>query len=246
MAKKPKKTLVTFLLDRSGSMDSIKPATIEAFNAYVDGLQAEKKADIDFTLLTFDSQSLDKVCVAVPVKDATKLNNANYTPRGGTPLVEAAYKTIKAVEQSVGQKKTQVVICIQTDGQENCSSAEYSFASLNVLIKEKTKLGWQFNFMGAGIDAYAQATLMGLGVAQTMSYNSADLGATRSAFIGRAASHTHYASGMSANTSISSLEKQAAGDKFDPTLNTPPLHTHTITTPFVAPKKKSAVDDFTL
>ncbi len=54
-----------------------------------------------------------------------------------------------------------MVICIQTDGLENAST-EHTWAELNLLIKEKAKLGWQFNFMGAGIDAYEQGRQMGI------------------------------------------------------------------------------------
>lgn len=210
-------TLVTFLLDRTGSMGSIKDDTIGAFNHYLDELA--KGDDIDFTLLQFDSMSLDKTCVAVPIKQAPRLDNQNYQPRASTPLIDAAYKTIKAVEDQVkATPDAKVVICIQTDGQENCSR-EFTWDQLNALIKEKNALGWQFNFMGASIDAYQQATKMGFTTGQTMSYNAQDTAATKSAFMGRANSTRMFASGMSANTDISSLEKQAAGDKYDPDRN---------------------------
>lgn len=239
-------TLVTFLLDRTGSMGSIKDDTIGAFNHYLDELA--KGDDIDFTLLQFDSMSLDKTCVAVPIKQTPRLDNQNYQPRASTPLIDAAYKTIKAVEDQVkATPDAKVVICIQTDGQENCSH-EFTWDQLNALIKEKNALGWQFNFMGASIDAYQQATKMGFTTGQTMSYNAQNPFATQAAFVGRAASTRMYASGMSANTDISSLEKQAAGDKYDPdrpkASRIPPKPMPTVfTTP--APKTKP-VDDFRL
>ena len=242
-AKADTRTLVTFLLDRTGSMQAIKNDTIGAFNAYLDGLQGDKKAKIDFSLIQFDSVSLDKTCVAIPVADAPKLTDDNYQPRAWTPLIDAAYKTIKAVEGSLNGsgKNTKVVICIQTDGEENASS-EYTWDQLNALIKEKTGLGWQFNFMGASIDAYKQAGKMGIGVGSTVSYNSLDPVATTASYRGLSANTMAFASGARRDTVFSSVQKAASGDVFDPDLkkSKPVLP--------VPPKatKKSVVDDFKL
>ena len=67
-----RKTLITFLLDRTGSMGQIKQATIKAFNGYLDGLRGEFEGRtdelIEFTLLQFDSISLETICIAEPVK----------------------------------------------------------------------------------------------------------------------------------------------------------------------------------
>lgn len=205
------KTLVTFLLDRSGSMESIKDDTIGAFNAYLGGLQ--QTADlINFTLVQFDTQGLDKVCVRVPVAQAVKLDKNNFIPRAGTPLIDASYKTIKAVESSLnGDSETKVVICIQTDGHENAST-EHTWDELNALIKEKTALGWQFNFMGAGIDAYDQGARMGISAAATMSYNSASPEATRAAFAASASNTVAYTAGLAASTNFSAAQRSASGD----------------------------------
>ena len=46
-------TLVTFLLDRTGSMQSIKDDTIGAFNAYLETLK-KKGGGIEFSFLQFD------------------------------------------------------------------------------------------------------------------------------------------------------------------------------------------------
>ncbi len=249
---KPGKTSVTFLLDRSGSMESIKGDTIGAFNAYRDGLQG---ADIEFTLVQFDSMSLDKVCVRVPVAQATKLDNNNYQPRGGTPLIDASYKTIKAVEASLnGDATTKVVICIQTDGFEN-SSTEHTWEQLNALIKEKTALGWQFNFMGASIDAYAQGIKMGISQAATMSYDSSSPAATRASFTASASNTRSFAAGQSVNTNYSAQQKSASGDMYDPdklgklqqaVQKAVPLASAPVPKPKAAEPKPKAVDDFQL
>lgn len=210
------KTLVTFILDKSGSMGMIIPATLEAFNAYLDELK-RGDTDIDFTLVQFDTTGLEKTWHEVPVKDVPGLSTENYRPAGGTPLIDAVYKTIRALEKAVENKTTppKVVVCIQTDGEEN-SSRDHTWSELKELIGQKQAEGWQFNFMGAGIDAYDQAGKMGLGVGQTMSYDPSKLATTRAAFQAQAMNTTLYASGIVCSTSYNTAQKIMSGDQFDP------------------------------
>src|SRR5260221_14561392 len=83
-ANNTERTLVTFLLDRTGSMEPIKDDTIGAFNAYLDGLQ-KAATSIDFTFVQFDSISIDKVCVGMPVAQVPRLDASTYQPRASTP-----------------------------------------------------------------------------------------------------------------------------------------------------------------
>src|SRR5690349_9546632 len=116
------KTLVNLLLDKSGSMGSCQSATIEAYNAYLAGLKEETDAEIDVTHVQFDDQGFEPAYVAIPVGTAPDLNEETYVPRGRTPLIDACYKMIKAVEEAVARGGIdKVVVCFQTDGQENAS-----------------------------------------------------------------------------------------------------------------------------
>ena len=239
------KTLVTFLLDRTGSMDAIKQATIESFNAYI--VELKKADDMDFTLVQFDSVSIEKTCHNVAVKDAPLLSDGNYQPRASTPLIDAAFKTIKAVEEALTKRddKPQVVICIQTDGEENCSR-EHSWDELNALIKEKIALGWQFNFMGASIDAYSQGNKMGISAHATVSYDSHDEQASLAAFRSNASNTSAFAAGARVNTSYTMEQRGRAKDAHipkdltdDPALTKQPKAENKA-------KKQQIVDDITL
>jgi len=101
------RTLVTFLLDETGSMESIKDDTIGGFNSYLSALKGSGEL-IDFTLIKFDSRRIEKVCVAIPVSDVAELDTKSYQPGASTPLIDAAYKTIKAVEKSLNGKSPKV------------------------------------------------------------------------------------------------------------------------------------------
>ena len=75
-------TLITFLLDRSGSIESVRDDTIGAFNAYLDDLKAEVGVDLIFNLVQFNGQGLEKVCVRRPVSEVHRLDRNSYVPRG--------------------------------------------------------------------------------------------------------------------------------------------------------------------
>lgn len=207
-------TLVAFLLDRTGSMQSVKAQTIAGFNAYLAGLQAED-AEIAFSFIQFDSVSIDVLHANAPVRDVPPLTEASYEPRASTPLIDAAVKTIRAVEVAVAERPVapKVVVTFQNDGEENCSS-EHDWLELNLLIKEKIGQGWQFNFLGAGIDAYQQGARMGLPDEAVVSYDKEDTVATQAVFAARAARTRGYARGAEASMAIPLMEKRAAGDRF--------------------------------
>lgn len=222
MPNRSARTLVTFLLDRTGSMESIRDDTIGGFNVFLDTLKGDGTARIEFTLVQFDSMSIDKICVAVPITQVQKLTRDTYQPRASTPLIDAAYKTIEAVETSlVAEPAEKIVICIQTDGQENAST-EHNWHELNALVKEKAARGWQFNFMGVGIDAYDQGARMGVPVAATMAYDHRDPEATRAAFSASAENAREFARGRSVRTVYCEAQKRSAGDRFADLLSREP------------------------
>jgi len=241
-------TLVTFLLDETGSMESIKDDTIGGFNSYLSTLKASG-TPIDFTLIKFDSRRIEKVCVAVPVHEAKELDATTYQPGASTPLIDAAYKTIKAVEKSLNGNKPKVIVCIQTDGHENAST-EHSWEELNALIKEKSAVGWQFNFLGTGIDAYDTGARMGVAAMNTMS-TGRTARHVRASYAAVAESSLAYARGDASSTEFSLAARAASGDQYYdkvPGLGSATLHEPPQAAPRGQPPKPrhKAVDDFAL
>lgn len=200
---------VVFLLDRSGSMQSILDSTIESFNGYLNELK--QQADVLFTLVTFDTISTDVVHRRMPIADVPDLNKTTLVPRGSTPLIDAACSTLRSTIESY-QQADAVVFTILTDGFEN-ASRENKMSDLHDLIKQVTGWGWQVVFLGASIDAYADAGRMGVGVGSTMSYNAADPGASLRAY-GTVAAKTAEFFQTGEAVSFSAEDKAAAGDKF--------------------------------
>lgn len=212
------RTLVTLLLDRSGSMNKLKRDTIGAINAWLGTLRETATADVDtrFTLVQFDCpynspMQLERTHVARPIAEVPDLTDADFQPRGGTPLIDAAIATILAIEESLaGREGVKVVLAIQTDGDENQSKAPWR--DLKALVEEKEGKGWEILFMGAGIDAYAQGAQMGISRSKTISYGTDSL-ATRAAFAATAHNTSLYASGAMASMDYTADQKFAAGGR---------------------------------
>ncbi|MFZ3584805.1 hypothetical protein ACOI1H_22020 [Loktanella sp. DJP18] len=214
----PKRMLVTLLLDRSGSMQGLKDDTIGGINAYRAKLRNSGE-DIRYSQVHFDTDyagkmDLEKVHIAVPVGELGDMTDADYQPRGGTPLIDAACATIRAVASSLVDagkvEGTKVVIAIQTDGREN-GSRENTWDGLRSLIAEKEALGWEFVFMGAGINAYEQGSRMGIMTANTLSYgkNKAE---TEAAFAETGSNSALFAGGGAATMAYSVDQKLLSGD----------------------------------
>lgn len=158
-----KPTLVAFLLDRSGSMEECKGETIKGFNAYITELRSKDKAgEMRFILTQFDTQGIDIVHDAVPLKDVDLLTAHTYMPRGGTPLYDAMGQTIRAAEtKATGKYK--VLFVTQTDGYEN-SSREWNSDSIKVLIKSKEdQAHWTFAYIGVGLQGWTATSAIAYG-----------------------------------------------------------------------------------
>lgn len=197
------------LMDRSGSMASILNDTIGGINTYWDTLKESPGAgEIQATLVTFDSTSIDTVFKDVQLTTLRQFTGEDLKPRDSTPLIEAAIKTIEAV------RADQAFLIIVTDGEENSSKREYTRERLAALIAAKRALGWEFIFLGASFDNYGESKKMGIGAANTMSYDALDKAATKSAYTSAARSTMDSFAGGSA--SFSASDKLAAGDKFAP------------------------------
>lgn len=85
-------TDITVLLDRSGSMASIKAAMESGFNEFLQQHRAVPASRL--TLVQFDTDNPQEVVyLAKPITDAPSLD---LTPRGSTPLLDALCRAIDA------------------------------------------------------------------------------------------------------------------------------------------------------
>jgi hypothetical protein len=157
---------IYLLLDRSGSMEATPGDVIGGFNQFIADQQANGP-DARITLVQFDSQDPQEVLIdARGIRRAQPLTLDTFIPRGGTPLLDATGRLIARASVREAERKTlakrpeDITFVTITDGEEN-QSREFTHDVIRRLVAEKQAQGWSFVFLGAGLDAYAEATSLG-------------------------------------------------------------------------------------
>ena len=181
MAKKAKKSgsgrtvLINFVLDKSGSMDRVREATISGFNEFKN-TQAAEDGDAFFTLTLFDTE-FHTVCQAVPMREVPDLDAAMYAPGGCTALYDALGHTMRITDDFVhANKPDQVLFVIMTDGEEN-SSREFDRERIFQTIQDRQKLAeYEFIYLGANQDSYSASQQIGMHANRSVAYAASPMG----------------------------------------------------------------------
>jgi hypothetical protein len=164
------RALIAVLLDRSGSMESIKDDTEGGFNAFIAG-QRSGSVDVRVTLAQFDTE-YEVVYANRPVADVPPLD---LQPRGMTALYDSLGRLITDVGAELAalpeeQRPGRVTVVVLTDGHEN-SSREWSHDAVSKAIARQEKdYAWQFVFLGANMDAVEIGTQLGISADRAMTY----------------------------------------------------------------------------
>lgn len=205
-----KKMFISFILDETGSMQSVKEATISGFNEYMETLKGGDDAGrVRFTLTKFNSEKVEVVHANVTLDEVAELTAETYQPASLTPLYDAIGHTIRTLEGRLVGKKRNVLVVIQTDGAENASK-EFTQKGIFDLIREKKAADWTFVFLGADQDAWETGALLGMDRGNVISYAS---GKTRQTLGRTAAATLSYVSSGGAATRQFFDDKTTSGNK---------------------------------
>ena len=178
-------TDITIILDRSGSMESIKEATITAFNTFIKD-QKKDGLPTNLSFIQFDDQ-YEKNYIEKDIHLAKELNAQTFEPRGVTALLDAIGRTVKSTKKRIKNKSEKkrpdkVIIAIITDGYENASK-EYTREKIFKMIrKREEKDNWKFVFLAANQDAIAEGARFGIHQDRAMTYR-ADKQGVHEAFV---------------------------------------------------------------
>lgn len=164
-------TDITLIVDRSGSMSSCLTDAQGGINTFIED-QKKQPGEAIFSLLQFDTEYEWK-WKGIPIKDA-----AEYVlePRGLTALLDAVGRAIAETGERLKKMEEKdrpglVVIAIVTDGEEN-SSKEYKKKQIKEMITlQKDTYKWQFTFLGANQDAFAEAGGIGIPLSAVLNYD---------------------------------------------------------------------------
>lgn len=152
-------THIVFILDRSGSMQGKEDDVVGGFNGF---LEDQQKLDDNAKLTTvlFDDH-YEILHDGIDIHTIKPITRTNYYVRGSTALLDAIGRTIDNVDSYV-KDEDNVLFFINTDGWEN-ASFKYTNAQINEMVTHlQDEHNWKFVFLGAGIDAFAIGSTMGI------------------------------------------------------------------------------------
>ena len=168
-----KTTELVFILDKSGSMSGLESDTIGGFNAMIEKQKAlEGKVYVSTLLFSTHVETLHD---RLPLKDVQPLTPQDYQVGGCTALLDAvggAIEHIATIHKYARKEDVphNTMFIITTDGMENAST-KYSREQVKAFISEKEKLGWNFLFLAANIDAVETAESIGIRKERAVNYN---------------------------------------------------------------------------
>ncbi|MDY7226435.1 vWA domain-containing protein [Hyalangium rubrum] len=142
---------ICFVVDRSGSMSSIKPQVVRVFNEQLKTVQRNAKSagqETFFSTFMFHSKVDAPRHFAAPVARVPKLAAKDFKPTGLTALQDAVGTAITRLQKAKGakDKNTSFLLIVITDGAEN-NSRHYK-TKLKGLIQQVQKTGrWSLAFL---------------------------------------------------------------------------------------------------
>ena len=172
-------TELVFILDRSGSMSGLERDTIGGFNSMIEKQKKEEGEALVSTVL-FDHESA-VIHDRLPLDRVPLMTDKEYFTRGSTALLDALGGAIHHIgnvhkyarREDVPEK---TLFIITTDGYEN-SSSRYDYEKVRKMIeRQKEKHGWEFLFLGANIDAAAEAKRFGISADRAVNYKCDEAG----------------------------------------------------------------------
>ncbi|CAM3619858.1 vWA domain-containing protein [Smaragdicoccus niigatensis] len=207
-------TRIVFLLDRSGSMQSIKTDIEGGFDAFI-AEQRKNAGECTVTLAQFDNEYE----VVYANKPLAQVPSLDLQPRGMTALLDAMGKLITDTGAELAalpedRRPGTVIFAIMTDGLEN-SSKEWTHAAIKSLVEQQTKqYAWEFLYMGADQDAVEVGVSLGVQPDKAVTYSR---GKSRDVWAATAANVSSYRSAKMADPAAampaySQAQRRAARD----------------------------------
>lgn len=169
---------IVFILDASGSMHHLTTDTIGGFNALLEKSR-EEPGEATVTTILFNHKARI-IHNRIDIREVPPLTRREYCCDGCTALLDAVGDAIERTDlvqsvQPTGYKANKVLFAITTDGLEN-ASRRFTYRRVKHLIEQHRERGWEFLFIGANIDAAAEAENLGIAPECAAGYVADDAG----------------------------------------------------------------------
>lgn len=167
-------TELVFVVDRSGSMGGLESDTVGGLNATLQK-NREVEGECMVSIVLFDNTS-EVLVDRKPIEEVAPLTTEQYQVRGCTALLDAVGDSVRYIEKvqrilPEDYRAEHVIFAIITDGLENASNHR-TYREVKRMIEQRQEDGWEFIFLGANIDAAAEAGRMGIRANRASNYVS--------------------------------------------------------------------------
>jgi uncharacterized protein YegL len=158
-------TEVAIILDRSGSMSSIREDMEGGFRRFVEDQRKEPGRCV-LSLYQFDNE----FSVVFEERDVREVSSLGLSPRGSTALLDAVGRSCLKIGERLAKKPEDlrpggVVVMVITDGHENASK-EWTKSSVRQLVERQQRdYNWKFVYLGADMAAFTDAGALGIATA---------------------------------------------------------------------------------
>lgn len=176
-------TEIVFIVDRSGSMESIRVDMIGGFNSFIkEQLKVPTECKVSFYQFDTGVPLVETIYEQKLLNDVPSLTMETFVPRGGTPLYDAVATVVKKVGERLAsmpedQRPERVLVVVITDGEEN-SSVEWNSDQVKQMIEHQEKTyKWEFVYLGANQDAWAVGQGLGVKGSSVLGYVATSAGA---------------------------------------------------------------------
>jgi uncharacterized protein YegL len=166
-------TAIGLVIDRSGSMTTIRADAEGGINTFLDD-QRKEPGEAFVWLAQFDTEYdlLERMTSVGSVKPY------RLVPRGGTALYRAMGRLITEMGEDLAntpedERPGKVLFVIMTDGHENSShmvdDGVWTYEKLQELVKrQQDEWNWEFIYLSSEPDSVAEAIRMGVPQANTV------------------------------------------------------------------------------
>jgi len=177
-------THILFILDRSGSMQSIHADVIGGINQF---FASQKAADgtADLTLVQFDTH-FETVLDGVDIRTVEPYRASDFEPRGSTALYDAMGSSMEALGRDLAARReadrpANVVVAVMTDGEEN-ASRHFTFERVQQMIEhQRSFYNWDVLFLASELRTLDIGRRMGVDAQKAVRW-SKDSAGTMAAF----------------------------------------------------------------
>lgn len=164
------------ILDKSGSMESIRRQAIDGVNETLSGIRRMAKENPGVkqkvTIALFCGCGIKTLVDDLDIEKVHPISARQYVPCCMTPLYDAIGITCsKMMEATYGEASPKVAVTIITDGYENASK-EWGGAQVKSLIEKLKAAGWMFAYIGADHDV--EKVAVSISIENTMKFQKTD------------------------------------------------------------------------